>query len=100
MEGAAAAGGIKERARLAFEAGCDIVLVCNRPDLTDELLDSFQAPANPELAARWQNMACTLSPSAARAEMESDSFRAAQALTAALASPDDTAGGVKVGEAF
>ncbi|WP_036496333.1 beta-N-acetylhexosaminidase [Neisseria sp. oral taxon 020] len=100
MEGAAAAGGIRERAAQAFAAGCDIVLVCNRPDLTDELLDGFQAPANPALAARWQNTACTLSPKQARAAMQSEDFRAAQALTAALASPQDTAGGVKVGEAF
>ena len=100
MEGAAAAGGIRERAAQAFAAGCDIVLVCNRPDLTDELLDGFQAPDNPALAARWQNTACTLSPEQARAAMQSEDFQAAQALTAALASPQDTAGGVKVGEAF
>ena len=100
MEGAAAAGGIKARARAAFAAGCDIVLVCNRPDLTDELLENFQAPANPRLAERWQNTACTLTPEAARAAMRQPGFRAAQTLTAALASPADTAGGVKVGEAF
>lgn len=100
MEGAAAAGGIKARARAAFAAGCDIVLVCNHPDLTDELLENFQAPANPRLAERWQNTACTLTPEAARAAMRQPGFRAAQTLTAALASPADTAGGVKVGEAF
>jgi beta-N-acetylhexosaminidase len=38
MEGAAAAGGIVDRARAAFSAGSDMVLVCNRPDLADELL--------------------------------------------------------------
>ena len=100
MEGACGVGGILERARLSFEAGCDIVLVCNRPDLVDELRQDFTAPHNDALAARWQNMACTVSAVEAQAMMESDEFRAAQALTAQLASPKDTQGGVKVGEAF
>jgi beta-N-acetylhexosaminidase len=38
MEGAAAAGDIVARADAAFGAGCDMVLVCNRPDLADSLL--------------------------------------------------------------
>jgi beta-N-acetylhexosaminidase len=41
MEGAAAAGGILDRARSAFVAGSDMVLVCNRPDLADELLGTL-----------------------------------------------------------
>ncbi|EGZ44832.1 beta-N-acetylhexosaminidase [Neisseria wadsworthii] len=100
MEGACGAGGIKERARLSFEAGCDIVLVCNRPDLVDELREGFTIPENPELAQRWQYMANTLTPAEAETMMASADFKAAQAATAKLASPKDTAGGVKVGEAF
>lgn len=38
MEGASVAGSIVDRANAAFTAGCDMVLVCNRPDLADELL--------------------------------------------------------------
>ncbi|HEU5283294.1 MAG TPA: beta-N-acetylhexosaminidase [Burkholderiales bacterium] len=38
MEGAAAAGGVVQRAEAAVNAGCDVVLVCNRPDSADELL--------------------------------------------------------------
>lgn len=100
MEGAGAAGGIKERANASFTAGCDIVLVCNRPDLVDELRDGFQIPANPDLANRWQYMANTLGKEAAQAVMQTPAFQAAQAMTAQLATPKDTAGGVKVGEAF
>jgi beta-N-acetylhexosaminidase len=37
MEGARASGGIRERALAAFEAGCDMVLVCNDSAAVDEL---------------------------------------------------------------
>ncbi len=38
MEGATVAGGIVQRAEAALQAGCDVVLVCNKPALADELL--------------------------------------------------------------
>ncbi len=38
MEAATVAGGIVQRAEAALNAGCDMVLLCNRPDLADELL--------------------------------------------------------------
>jgi len=40
MEGASVVGDVVARARAALNAGCDMVLVCNRPDLADQLLDS------------------------------------------------------------
>jgi beta-N-acetylhexosaminidase len=46
MEGASAAGGIVARADAAISAGCDMVLVCNRPDLADELLDGLSWSAD------------------------------------------------------
>lgn len=41
MEGASGAGGVKERALAAINAGCDVVLVCNAPEAADELLDAL-----------------------------------------------------------
>jgi len=38
MEGASVAGSVVKGAELALEAGCDAVLICNRPDLVDQLL--------------------------------------------------------------
>ncbi len=38
MEGATVAGGIVQRAEAALQAGCDVVLVCNKPASVDELL--------------------------------------------------------------
>ncbi|HWQ39434.1 MAG TPA: beta-N-acetylhexosaminidase [Burkholderiales bacterium] len=42
MEGASVAGTIERRARSAFEAGCDMVLVCNRPAEAEALLSALE----------------------------------------------------------
>ena len=47
MEGASVAGGIVARAEAAHSAGCDMVLVCNRPDMAVDLLDNW----HPQLSA-------------------------------------------------
>ena len=52
MEGAAVAGDILARAKAAHAAGCDMVLVCNRPDLAADLLDRWVPDVQPESRAR------------------------------------------------
>lgn len=56
MEGAVVAGNVTQRALAALNAGCDMVLVCNRPDLADELLDSLEGPTNAVSLARLARM--------------------------------------------
>ena len=54
MEGASVVGGVVDRARAAIEAGCDMVLVCNRPDLARELVDGYRA--GPVDVARFERL--------------------------------------------
>ena len=42
MEGASVAGSVVKGAELALNAGCDSVLICNRPDLADQLLEHLE----------------------------------------------------------
>jgi beta-N-acetylhexosaminidase len=52
MEGARVAGDVCARAGAALAAGCDLVLVCNRPDLADDLLGSTLPAVSAESARR------------------------------------------------
>ena len=52
MSGAESVGGYSERARLALEAGCDVLLVCNNPAGADEVLESLQGYSNPATQLR------------------------------------------------
>ncbi|GAB4122397.1 MAG: beta-N-acetylhexosaminidase [Sideroxydans sp.] len=56
MEGATVAGGIVERAEAALQAGCDMVLVCNRPDSADALLAGLKWEMNAASRARLAQM--------------------------------------------
>ncbi|WP_341679401.1 beta-N-acetylhexosaminidase [Niveibacterium sp. SC-1] len=52
MEGATVVGDIVARAEAAFGAGCDMVLVCNRPDLADDLLARWKPAVSDATSAR------------------------------------------------
>lgn len=54
MEGASVAGDILGRASAAYTAGCDIVLVCNRPDLAADLLDRWKPEVGADSQTRIQ----------------------------------------------
>jgi len=48
---------IVESAQRAIYAGCDMVLVCNRPDLADELLIGLEFEPNEVLSAKLSRLA-------------------------------------------
>ncbi len=56
MEGASVAGNIVDRAHAAWDAGCDVLLVCNKPDFVDQLIAEWQPQAQPKRAARIRNL--------------------------------------------
>ena len=56
MEGATVAGSIVQRAESALNAGCDMVLVCNRPDLADRLMDELHWDMPASSRARFAAM--------------------------------------------
>ncbi len=49
-------GSIVESAQRAIYAGCDMVLVCNRPDLADELLEGLEFEPNQVLSGKLSRL--------------------------------------------
>jgi len=56
MEGASVAGDIVDRAQAALGAGCDMALVCNRPDLAQQLIETLEIAVDPQSAARIERL--------------------------------------------
>ena len=56
MEGAAVAGAYPDRARLALEAGCDMLLVCNNSTAAEQVLDCVPTARNAKREQRLQQM--------------------------------------------
>lgn len=56
MEGAASVGGFHERAGLAQQAGCDMLLVCNNPTAAEQVLDSIAIKRDANRERRLQGM--------------------------------------------
>jgi len=52
MEGASSVGDFSERAKLAFQAGCDMVLVCNNAIAAEQVLESTPITSNTQREQR------------------------------------------------
>jgi len=56
MQGAASLGDYPQRAKLALQAGCDMVLVCNNPSAADQVLEVLPISPNPQRQQRLKTM--------------------------------------------
>ncbi len=56
MEGAAAIGDFKQRAELALNAGCDMILVCNKPAAAEQVLNNIPVTQNKKRERRLKTM--------------------------------------------
>lgn len=56
MEGASVAGDILARAQAALGAGCDMALVCNRPDLAQQLIETLEVVIDPQSVRRMDRL--------------------------------------------
>lgn len=56
MEGAAGVGDFMDRARMAQQAGCDMLLVCNNPKAAEQVLDQLPVTQDSERQRRLQAM--------------------------------------------
>jgi len=79
MEGAVVAGNIVQRAEIAFNAGCDMVLVCNDPHAADKLLAELQWEMPAASLARLNRMrGCPNSDSVAKLHENPSFIQSAQ----------------------
>lgn len=60
MQGASIAGDIVDRATAAWNAGCDMLLVCNAPDALGDLLERWQPAADHRRSERVARLLPTL----------------------------------------
>ena len=74
MEGAVVAGNIVQRAEIAFNAGCDMVLVCNDPHAVDKLLAELQWKIPAASLARLNRMRGHPDPDSVAKLHENSSF--------------------------
>jgi beta-N-acetylhexosaminidase len=56
MAGAASVGDFPERARLAQQAGCDMILVCNNPVAAEQILEALPVTQDPVREQRLRRM--------------------------------------------
>jgi len=62
MEGASVAGDALERAQAGLGAGCDMALVCNRPEAADRILDGLRWQSSPAWQRRVQALYAEAEP--------------------------------------
>jgi beta-N-acetylhexosaminidase len=75
MKGAILGGEIKDRIIKALTAGCDMVLLCNSPQLVDEVLLQLDWKISPESMTRLLSMRGFKSPQEAIQMTQEEIFK-------------------------
>jgi beta-N-acetylhexosaminidase len=52
MAGAGIVGGMLKRVETAYAAGCDMLLVCNAPEVVGEVLENWRPEVDPQRGQR------------------------------------------------
>lgn len=73
MEGASVAGDILDRVDAAWSAGCDMLLVCNAPDMVGYVLNNWHPEPDPVRAARLDRLRPTFAAPESMAALQQDS---------------------------
>jgi len=90
MQGASGQGSMPARAQAALEAGCDLVLVCNRIEAMDEVLDGLAWKPGPRYRERIGRIVPKGSAPGAGALRSSEVYRAALRDVETLADAEPT----------
>lgn len=85
MEGASFAGGILDRAQAAWDAGCDMLLVCNAPEAVGQVLADWNPEPDAEGALRINRLLPTQSAITADALSGQEMYLAGRAVIQRLA---------------
>lgn len=88
MAGAECIGDFATRARQALKAGCDMVLVCNRPDAVEQVLAALKGYLNPVSHSRLMRLHGRRAPAWNDLLRGDDWQRATQALRACRDEPE------------
>jgi beta-N-acetylhexosaminidase len=84
MAGAGVVGGMLNRVEMAYAAGCDMLLVCNAPEVVGEVLANWQPEIDPRRGQRVEALIPELPAMRWEALQADAAYQAAQKTIAEL----------------